>query len=175
MYTAFLALNGMTEAFVYGISTSGKDVTQLGIAHAVVGLIFAVVAPGLVAGYGAVGLVAANCLSMACRSLYSIHFATQFFAHAQARSERRGKFELVSKLVPRTAVILAFALSYASTHFAKVRIYEGGVVSGKNYVAVCIYHIAVGLLCLVMCTMSIFMLDKEVKDSLLSAAKRKQE
>lgn len=174
VYTAFLALNGMTEAFVYGVSTSGKDVTQLGIAHAVVGGMFAVVAPGLVAERGAVGLVAANCVSMACRSLYSIHFATDFFAKA-TRRERRSNFELISKLLPRTAILLAFALSYALTNVARVRIYEEGIVSGKNVVVVCIYHIGVGILCLILCSVSIFMLDREVKDSLVSAAKRKQE
>ena len=173
MYTAFLALNGMTEAFVYGVSISGKDVTRLGIAHVVVGVIFAVVAPGLVAEHGAVGLVAANCVAMACRSLYSIHFATHFFA--QARRERRDKSDLAFKLVPRAAVLLAFAFSYALTSVAKVRIYEGGIASGNNFVVVCICHVAVGILCLAVCCVSILVFDKEMKDSLVSAAKRKQE
>lgn len=35
--TAFLALNGITEAFVYGVARSGNDVGKIGIAHAVVG------------------------------------------------------------------------------------------------------------------------------------------
>jgi len=34
IYTAFLALNGTTEAFVYGVAKSGREVGKLGVAHA---------------------------------------------------------------------------------------------------------------------------------------------
>lgn len=34
IYTAFLALNGTTEAFVYGVASHGTDVGKLGISHA---------------------------------------------------------------------------------------------------------------------------------------------
>lgn len=34
IYTALLALNGTTEAFVYGVAKSGSDVGSLGLAHA---------------------------------------------------------------------------------------------------------------------------------------------
>jgi len=63
-YTSLLALNGMTEAFVYGV-----------FVHGCVGCIFAVTAPMLVKRYQTVGLVIANGLSMILRSTYSLVLA----------------------------------------------------------------------------------------------------
>jgi len=80
VYTAFLALNGIAEAFVYGVARSGADVGGIGAAHAVAGGVFAAVAPGLVNEYGAAGLVAANCVSMALRAAYSLWYARGYFA-----------------------------------------------------------------------------------------------
>jgi oligosaccharide translocation protein RFT1 len=74
-YTSLLALNGMTEAFVYGVVTQSEDVGKLGFVHGCVGCIFAVTAPMLVKRYQTVGLVIANGLSMILRSTYSLVFA----------------------------------------------------------------------------------------------------
>ncbi len=64
-----MALNGMTEAFVYGVAESGRDVGSLAVAHGVVGGVFYVAAPLLVLhrnGIGGTGgLIAANGLCMA--------------------------------------------------------------------------------------------------------------
>lgn len=75
-YTSLLALNGMTEAFVYGVVTQSEDVGKLGFVHGCVGCIFAITAPALVKRYQTVGLVIANGISMILRSIYSLVFAT---------------------------------------------------------------------------------------------------
>lgn len=75
-YTSLLALNGMTEAFVYGVVTQSEDVGKLGLVHGCVGCIFAITAPALVKRYQTVGLVIANGTSMILRSIYSLVFAT---------------------------------------------------------------------------------------------------
>ena len=82
-YTAFLALNGMTEAFVYGVAQSGVDVGKLGIIHATVGIFFAITAPLLVRSYQTVGLVATNGLCMILRSACSLYFAAGAFSRAR--------------------------------------------------------------------------------------------
>jgi phage baseplate assembly protein W len=74
-YTSLLALNGMTEAFVYGVVTQSEDVGKLGFVHGCVGCIFAVTAPMLVKRYQTVGLFIANGLSMILRSAYLLVFA----------------------------------------------------------------------------------------------------
>ena len=83
VYTAFLSLNGITEAFVYAVARSGRDIGRLSIVHALVGGVFALLAPGLVTNHAAVGLVYANCISMALRSLYSLYVAWGYFADGQ--------------------------------------------------------------------------------------------
>ena len=65
VYTGFMAWNGMTEAFVYAVASSGVDVGQLSLVHTVVGLVFAGAAYVTVPRYGTVGLVTGKYLSRA--------------------------------------------------------------------------------------------------------------
>eukprot|EP00979_Chaetoceros_neogracilis_P013412 scaffold3826_cov273-Chaetoceros_neogracile.AAC.2 len=86
IYTALMSLNGMTEAFVYGVAESGFEVGSLAIAHGLVGFVFYVAAPLLVThGGGTVGLIIANGLCMVLRSAYSLHFALSYFENDKNR------------------------------------------------------------------------------------------
>ena len=134
IYTALLALNGTTEAFVYGVASTYKDVGMLSTVHAAVTFTaFGVVAPLLVGWYGTVGLVGANCLAMAMRSLYSLYFAAAYFCRQLISMQEKGtKMEernsppavqvmgkmsyLLHKMLPRCFVLLLFLTTYLITN-----------------------------------------------------------
>jgi oligosaccharide translocation protein RFT1 len=144
-YTALMALNGTTEAFVYGVAQSGGEISRLGVAHAVVGGVFAVLAPLFVKEYGTIGLVAANGICMVLRSLYSLSFAAVYFvkdstgtssstthtknslnaddnkkpSHAEAGHQFSALWlefqRLVRAMAPHPAALAAFTISYLVT------------------------------------------------------------
>jgi oligosaccharide translocation protein RFT1 len=134
IYTALLALNGTTEAFVYGVASTYRDVGMLSTVHAMVTITaFGFVAPMLVGRYGTVGLVGANCLAMTLRSTYSISFAAAYFCSWNVAGEENNnakverKFpaaavqvfikmvSLLRKMLPRGIVLLLFIATYRIT------------------------------------------------------------
>jgi len=160
IYTALLALNGMTEAFVYGVAQSGEDVAKLGLAHAAVGAIFAVTAPLLVRTHKTVGIVAANGLSMALRSAYALYFAAGYFTTEESSSSKvAGKtrwaalMRLAKSMSPRTPVVFAFLFSFLMTrHSLKLNSEAVGAAGGSDvetevFVVAAAKHIGIGLLC----------------------------
>jgi len=126
VYTAFLAYNGMTEAFVYGVANSGKDVGRLGIIHAMTGGIFAISGYSLIPRYGSVGLVTANCIAMSVRSFYSIYFASKYFEDQTTTkvSPIVGVRNLLRKLLPHPMVLVFFAGTWVSTRWTLSRLEE---------------------------------------------------
>jgi oligosaccharide translocation protein RFT1 len=143
VYTAFLSLNGITEAFVYAVARSGRDIGRLSIVHALVGGVFALLAPGLVTNHAAVGLVSANCISMALRSLYSLYVAWGYFADGQRNfhSLRR-----MFQMLPRPLVVIAFATSFVITRMSKNLFYDETLV-GITWMMASLKHVGVGIVC----------------------------
>jgi len=174
VYTAFLALNGITEAFVYGVARSGKDVGKIGIAHAVVGGIFALVAPTLVRRYGAVGLIAANCISMALRSAYSLYFATRYFAKAGKRISFI--ISVLSRMLPNILVVAAFGVSFVVSRLSKIHIYDAQIdTDSTRWVIAGAQHITIGVTCVVITLGITWMVEKDIRISMLNIIKRKTE
>jgi len=143
VYTTFLALNGVTEAFVYGVARSGRDIGQLSIVHAAVGGIFALIAPTLVTNRGAVGLVAANCVCMALRSLYSLYFAWCYFSNGERNLSSIGR---MFRAVPHPLVIIAFILSCVVTRASRDYFYNETLV-GQTWMLASLKHVSVGVVC----------------------------
>jgi len=115
VYTAFLALNGMTEAFVYAVGsgdTAASEMTKLGLVHTITGLAFAVAASFLVTRYGTLGLVAANCVAMFIRSIYSLYFASRYFS---MKAQDRKRPPILSAILPHPLVLFGFASSWLIT------------------------------------------------------------
>jgi len=80
VYTATLAWNGMTEAFVYArLVDSGPALARLSVAHTIVALLLLGMAPVALQRYSVVGLVASNGVGMLMRSVYSIYLTVQYF------------------------------------------------------------------------------------------------
>ena len=165
-------MNGVTEAFVYGVARSGKDVGKIGIAHAVVGGIFALLAPTLVRKYGAVGLIAANCISMALRAAYSIHYATRYFAKAGRRSSFIG---VVSRMLPNTLAVAAFGVSFVVTKLSKIHVYEAQIATGISWMIAGAAHITTGIICVSIVSSIMWVVEKDIKSSVLNVIKRKTE
>ena len=109
IYTALLALNGTTEAFVYGVASTYRDVGMLSTVHAMVTVIaFGFVAPMLIGRYGTVGLVGANCLAMALRSIYSISFAAAYFCSQNVAGEENNNAKVERKYPAAAAAVQVF-------------------------------------------------------------------
>lgn len=163
MYTAFLALNGMTEAFIFGVAKSGSEIGRMGMMHAIVGGIFAVSAPLCVARFGTLGLVAANCVAMLIRSIYSIHFAAVFFAsHKQHSTDAPNKSNnkpeqlpvvtvlqrLLIQMFPHWLVMLCFVASAAATKGSLKWLKSQDLQVGSwSWFVLAARHVAVGAFC----------------------------
>mmetsp|Transcript_1504 Transcript_1504/g.3189 ORF Transcript_1504/g.3189 Transcript_1504/m.3189 type:complete len:632 (-) Transcript_1504:142-2037(-) len=171
VYTAFLALNGTTEAFVYGVARSGNDVGRIGIAHAVIGGIFALIAPGLVREQGAVGLVAANCISMAMRSMYSLHYAQGYFAKAGKRNSPTG---VLLRILPHRMAVMAFIISFAITRTSRIYGYDAQIAAGGSWIVAGARHIAVGV-CAIVTVVTSLWLEKDIRTPIINLINRKAE
>ena len=179
VYTAFLALNGITEAFVYGVARSGKDVTSMGIVHAIVGIVFALFAPTLVTRYGALGLIVANCISMVMRCLYSLLYIRSYFASHSASGQTSMKrsriMSILSRMFPHIVVMMAFAASFLICRFSSIHMYDSQIAAGTNWMMAGAQHIGVGLLCIVVTLGLSSWFETDMKEAILNVMKRKRE
>jgi oligosaccharide translocation protein RFT1 len=168
IYTAFLALNGMAEALVYAVggSSSGttatninatKEMTKLTFVHTITGVIFAISAYILVARYGTLGLVAANCVAMSIRSIYSLFFAARYFPSTTS-SRKQGDekqqsmtlLQLLSVIMPHPVILVSFVATWASTFWSlqmlKAKDYHLQLdIHNKDWLLLTGQHLALGI------------------------------
>ena len=168
VYTAFLSLNGITEAFVYAVARSGRDIGRLSIVHALVGGVFALLAPGLVTNHAAVGLISANCISMALRSLYSLYVAWGYFADGQRNfySLRR-----MLQMLPRPLVVIAFATSFVITRMSKNLFYDETLV-GITWMLASLKHVGVGIVCVCAASGLTLWLETDIRSAVMAMVKK---
>ena len=106
----------------------------------------------LVRLYDTPGLVLANCLNMAARITYSIHFARSYFARSNA-----SKLLSFRSALPHRAVLSAFLVSFLLTGLSESAIYDS---NDFHPIPVAI-HIAVGTLCLAVTVGISYLKEKE--------------
>ena len=192
IYTALMALNGMTEAFVYGVAQSGLEVGSLAVAHGIVGMVFYVVGPllvvrgedmGLGVGSGTIGLVMANGLCMALRSIYSLHFANTYFSKYRYLAEAALKetaaksnytkfgfgfvfelFGLLEKVMPRLPILALSVCAYKLMDASRKSLEKDGNLALLSIETVT--HIGLGVSCLVIICGAMFVLEKDFGRSL---------
>jgi len=176
VYTAFLAINGTTEAFAYGVARSGKDVGALGVIHALIGGVFATLAPPLVRLRGAVGLVLTNCICMALRSMYSLFYASRYFS-VTGKLNKALSGILTSRMMlhifPHPFVLVLFFSSYLVTRASNNHFYNDHTATGANWMLHALRHISVGVLCVIIVMSAALRFDKELQLTLLRLAKNK--
>jgi len=126
LYVLFLAVNGMTEAFVYAVATQ-QDVVRLGALAAVSFAVFAGLTFPFIRWHGTVGLVLANCAGMLVRILFSIHFVRAYFDGVVSTRKQDGGEGHVSSMMlstrekqpdmfPHPVVLASFVAAFAATY-----------------------------------------------------------
>eukprot|EP00977_Amphora_coffeiformis_P015563 scaffold4554_cov178-Amphora_coffeaeformis.AAC.12 len=172
VYTAFLACNGMTEAFVYAVASTAADMGRMGAVHTAIGLIFAGTAAWAVQTYGTVGLVAANCLAMALRTMYSVQYAARYF-HQSNQDDTLDKSHstlgvvlerLLGRMSPHAAVLLAFGSSWAATRTSFYYFEQQNAVPGSlGWWRGAATHVGVGVACAVGTLLLAFILESSFR------------
>jgi oligosaccharide translocation protein RFT1 len=180
VYTAFLALNGMTEAFVYGVTTSGVEVGRLGMAHTIIGVGFALSATSFVSTYGTVGLVAMNCVAMSMRSIYSLHFAASYFGELESKPAGVTLRRLLGKMSPHPVVLGCFVLAWVATRWSLRRLQDEGFhqvldIRNKEWLLFTGQHLAVGVSCVLGIVSVAIALEAAFIRSLKSMVRPKQD
>jgi oligosaccharide translocation protein RFT1 len=160
-----MSLNGMTEAFVYGVAESGFEVGSLAIAHGLVGFVFYVAAPLLVThGGGTVGLIIANGLCMVLRSAYSLHFALSYFENDKNRGTSYTRSKFFQKLFPKPSILAVFVSVYIVMRYS--RDYFLGEVQMALLSIETASHIGIGLGCLVIVAVFVIAFERDFGRSL---------
>jgi oligosaccharide translocation protein RFT1 len=150
VYTAFLAGNGMTEAFVYGVSNTASDIGRLSVAHTVSGAFFAILAPIAVTRYGTMGLVTANCVTMLARTAFSVYFAAGVFGHKRGKAVPFMIAQLLRQMIPQPIVLSSFIMAFFGTRTSSHRMMSL-IAAGKiepismPWIRLVVEHIGVGL------------------------------
>lgn len=180
VYTAFLACNGMTEAFVYAVATSTAEVGRLGMAHTVTGGIFALSAFFLVSNHGTLGLVASNCIAMSMRSAYSISFAAKYFGKEEKKSTLSLVLKLVTEVLPKPAIILGFSISYVATRWSLSQLQGKDLhqildYRNREWLVLTGQHLAVGISCVVGILSLVLTSERQFLRALKSIVRQKQD
>jgi len=126
-YILFLALNGVTEAFVHA-SVSGAQMRTRSLQLVPVTAAYLGCACLLAPSVGARALIAGNCINMALRTVLSLR-------HASALFSARGLPQALSirELLPCPALIVALGVSGSAT-FLVDRLFVGGTGGGVTKV-----------------------------------------
>ncbi|CAJ1940300.1 unnamed protein product [Cylindrotheca closterium] len=164
VYTAFLAANGMTEAFVYGVTRAGM--MEVGISHAVTGITLVVLAPWATAKGAAAGLVAVNCLAMLMRSCFSLHLASKYFGEKESKPPRMVLLRLLRNMSPHPMVIASYGLSWAVTRHTLGKIKERGFhtalqIRNKEWLWLTGHHLVAGVFCVVVTLSLAITMDRQ--------------
>ncbi len=160
IYLSIMSLNGMTEAFVYGVAESGREVASLSIAHGVIGFVFYIIAPTMVIhgrNYGVggtIGLVLSNGICMALRATYSFLFAGNYFCKYQDAKIKelrsniislrtvKKSFRLFMNTLPEVPVQLSLFLSFIVMKRSKERL-----LRASSFSAEAASHLGLGICC----------------------------
>jgi oligosaccharide translocation protein RFT1 len=180
IYTAFMALNGITEAFVYGVAESGLEVGSLTAVHALIGLVFYAIAPFLVANghlfgiSGTVGLVVANGICMVLRSIFSLRFAFAYFNDHLTDSHGSNKEIMTNKIrqliifsaevLPRQPMQALFLSCYIIMSRSRRIFMETGNPCLRSIDTA--NHLGVGMICLAIIGVFAFIFEKDFERSL---------
>jgi oligosaccharide translocation protein RFT1 len=184
VYTAFLAWNGMAEAFVYGVAVqTASEVGALGIAHAITGILFAGIAPPFVRSYGTVGLVAANGITMLFRAIFAVFLAARFFSKVSVAADpsvttKNVLSRIVRDMLPVPVVWAAFGLAYWGTRVSLIRMTEksqGVEVGSLPWFGLAFQHVSVGVAFAIGTASVAFALERDFRSKLRLLLKGKRE
>jgi hypothetical protein len=166
-YVAVMSLNGMSEAFVYGVAGSTSEVGHLTIAHALVGVVFYIIGPISMSRNktkygGTIGLLIANSMCMLLRSVYSVYFASRYFAK-HTGSSNETIITMFRYILPNPISMSCFICAYFVTRTSKIFIYqENNEQEAPDLLSsATAYHLLVGILTFAMWCVSFYHSEKE--------------
>jgi hypothetical protein len=155
IYVAFLAVNGMTEAYVQAVADE-QEMRALNAWLGACSVLFVAIALGLVPRMGTSGLVCANCAVMLARSARNVWFA---------KSKRRSQ----ANFMLDWRILVSFGLGWAVTTWSRQAVYFGqpgrrhqvGLHQAAGHVCI---GVAVALGVVLVC----WLVDRQVREFVLS-------
>ncbi|XP_013787696.1 protein RFT1 homolog isoform X1 [Limulus polyphemus] len=158
VYVVFLAVNGVTECFVFAVMKKG-EIDKYNQKMVLVSLLFLLASFYLTKHFGSVGFILANCINMGARIGHSLFFIRKYF--------KATRLVPLEGLVPNQAVVVMFFLVFLITQSSKVFLYnEAGVIWW-------LLHILVGCCCLILLLTVIYMRERPLVEFLLHYWKEK--
>ncbi|XP_076333542.1 man(5)GlcNAc(2)-PP-dolichol translocation protein RFT1 isoform X2 [Tachypleus tridentatus] len=158
VYVVFLAVNGVTECFVFAVMRKG-DIDKYNQKMVLVSLLFLLASFYLTKLFGSVGFILANCINMGARIGHSLFFIRNYF--------KATRLVPLEGLVPNQAVVVMFCLVFLITQSSKVFLYnEVGVIWW-------FLHILVGCCCLILLLTVIYMRERSLVEFILHYWKEK--
>ena len=144
VYVLFMALNGITEAFVHGIADQ-STLLKFNAWLMLCSIGYLTAAKGLL-HWGAIGLVLANCINMLLRIIFGARFIL---------SQPSLKTTSFSSSIFALPVIAAIAAASAASWFSKIYVY-GDAFSFTGAFA----HVALGLTSFLGCGIALFVFEQ---------------
>lgn len=170
-----MSLNGMTEAFVYGVACNSAQVGSITFSHLIIGCVFYTVAPFLMYKQGTVGLLLSNSLCMLLRSLYSLHFANKYFTK-HLGIKKVSLFAFVRKISPNPFLLLCSIFCYGITSTSRFYVYNESVSNNVPalFSKATYFHLFVGVVTFGLWCISFYYSETKFRDSLREMTQEKQ-
>ncbi len=115
-----MAVNGVTEAFVFAVIPS-KLLSSYNLLLCVFSVIY-IFASIVLVSYGSIGLILANCVNMTARIVYSMAFLVRFLQRARAAAMDQLVVPALThfwfKVLPDPLLFTSLLLSAAATQFS---------------------------------------------------------
>uniref|UniRef100_A0A4W4F2G4 Protein RFT1 homolog n=1 Tax=Electrophorus electricus TaxID=8005 RepID=A0A4W4F2G4_ELEEL len=131
-YVLLLAVNGITECFVFA-AMSKEEVDRYNLVMLALSASFLLISYWLTCLFGSVGFILANCCNMALRSLHSFVYIHRYFHHSDHNP--------LSGLCPHLALMITLTISSILTAFSEYLCFDSGWFLR-------LAHVAVGAVCL---------------------------
>ncbi|KAH7424558.1 hypothetical protein KP509_11G013500 [Ceratopteris richardii] len=144
VYVMTMALNGTTEAFLHAVVTKGQ-LARSNVWLMAFSLVYVSMSIMLIHKGGAVGLIAANCINMLLRSIYSMNFILKYF---------RGSFNVWQGL-PNARVLAVLVASLLVTHTS-----EKMILDIHRFPWTVALHIGLGAGCFTLFVYSLYKYEK---------------
>jgi oligosaccharide translocation protein RFT1 len=142
VYVLFMAVNGVTEAFVH--ATSEKEqldrVSNYIMPAFSLGYLAAAYLGLSVFHLGTISLIAANCLNMGLRIVYSIRYIKDYFTTYNKQAKQEEKVNLWKHSIPSIPVCIVFALTFVVTNVSRMVLSTSLMHQG--------IHVLIGVACL---------------------------
>ena len=175
-YILILAMNGITEAFVYAmLPLQPKSQKYLLIYHGCVAMLYYIyLTPILLQHYHAVGLILANAIAMLLRILYSLHFASHYFAKQRNKKWYYVLPSLWMQSLPHPILLGIFTTCYYITYQSNesfqqsVQTTTTTVSTTMMYLQKTIPHIFMGITCLLVILLAFYQVERPFRNQLKS-------